>query len=153
MGETGITERYGLKHSDICQFNSQQICLLCKQRFVCWQKNRKCNFGMKISSISVALCRLVAGVSLIYGYSRSLISLVVSLVFSPRRWGRKLTPWWTNSEQMEQTNRSSPRSPVTGQVENWCGRLTVHIMPAMATPGSPVTLLTLPHTGGFYWKA
>ena len=99
---------------------------------------------MEISSISVALCQLVAGLSLICGYSRSLISLVVSLVLSPRRRGRKLTPRWTDSEQMNKQTAALPRSPVTGQVENWCGRLNVHILPAAADARRPCHLLLTP---------
>ena len=45
-------------------------------------EKQEIQFGMKIGSISVSLCQLVARLSLICGYSRSLISLVVSLVFN-----------------------------------------------------------------------
>lgn len=65
-------------------------------------KEQKCHCQMKIGSISVALCRLGAGAPLICSYSRSLISLAASLVLSPapHHPGQKMTPWWTDGEQM-----------------------------------------------------
>lgn len=99
---------------------------------------------MKISSISVGLCQLVAGSSLICCYSRSLISLVVSLVFSPPSVGTETDPVVDGQRTNEQTNRSPPQSPVTGQAENWYGRLTVHILPATTDAGRPVTFCSPP---------
>lgn len=118
---------------------------------------------MKIGSISVALCQLVAGFSLICGYSRSLISLAVSLVFSPPSVGTETDPVVDGQRTNEQTNRSPPQSPVTGQAENWYGRLTVHILPATADARRPVTFCSppqLPHASdrrllfeGFFHKS
>lgn len=60
--------------------------MLCKlAHIMCFHagiEKQEMKSGMKIASISVALCQLVARLSLIGGFSRSLISLVVSLVFN-----------------------------------------------------------------------
>lgn len=67
-------------------------------------------------------------VSLICGHPRSLISLVVSLVFPPLPSAEMETdPGVNRRETNEQTNRSPPQLLVTNRVENWSWRLTVQI--------------------------
>lgn len=91
----------------------------------------------------MALCWLIAMVSLMSGYC--MLSLVVSLVFSlVAPLGKAVDPAVDEKQTIEQTNRSSSLTPVTGQLENWYRRPTVHFLPTTADARRPCHLLLTP---------
>ena len=137
-----------LKHLDIWPFKSQQtreqmpktvtsschcllwcVCMLAEE----W-KMTICGQSSIISCVIVALS---AGV---FFYLRIfLVSDLVSCLISPLPLsiGIETDPAVDGRRTNEQINHSPPWSPVTGQVENRCGRLIVHILSAMAVARRP----------------